>query len=41
MIDNKVGVELGLANGDNPTGSITLKDSLILGEHSPSVDCNA
>lgn len=36
IIDNEVGLSLGLGNGDSPLGEITLEDSLIMGEHSPS-----
>lgn len=41
MVDNKIGAELGLANGDDPTGTITFKDSLIIGEHRLSVNCDS
>ena len=41
VVDNRIGVELGLANGDNPHGSISLLNSLLVGEHADSVDCNS
>ena len=39
LVDHQVGLELGLANGDNPNGNITLSDSLIIGEHRDTIDC--
>lgn len=39
LVDNKIGAELGFTNGDNPNGMITLKDSLMIGEHEATVDC--
>ncbi len=32
-------MQLGLANGDNPNGSVTFSDSLIVGQHTATVDC--
>ena len=39
VVDCQVGVEFGLANGDNPEGYIHFKDSLVIGSHASSVDC--
>lgn len=39
IVDAKVGIQLGLANGDNPNGNITLSNSLISGEHTGTLDC--
>ncbi len=36
LIDNEVGLSLGLGNGDNPDGEIVVEDSLVMGEHSAS-----
>ena len=39
-VDCGYGVELGFTNGDNPFGTITFKDSLVVGEHAATVNCN-
>ena len=40
MVDCKVGIQLGLANGDNPNGDIHFSNSLISGEHFETLDCS-
>lgn len=39
IVDNEVGLSLGLGNGDSPLGEIVLEDSLIMGEHIASQNC--
>ena len=39
VADNMVGLSLGLGNGDNPDGEITLENSLVMGEHAATQNC--
>lgn len=41
LVDNKISLEVGFTNGDNPYGAITFKDSLLVGEHADSLDCTS
>ena len=40
LVDNQISLELGLSNGDNPNGNLTFSNSLVLGEHVDTIDCN-
>lgn len=39
-VDNEVSLNLGLARGDTPLGTVLVENSLIIGEHAGSLDCN-
>jgi len=39
IVETHVGLNIGLANGDNSKGDINVKNSLIIGEHVDSRDC--
>ncbi len=41
LVDNQVGIELGLSNGDNPNGNLTLRNSLVVGEHIDTIECSS